>query len=151
MEMTSRPAAASSARSSSSPVVHRNCRHGVPEDHRDAADADTLQAVHHAALHGRIDVLTALLDAGADLHAATNARAGHTVLTCAIETRTGKKALEVVNVLAERGVDVNQPAAEIFWPVAFDLATRPVRVHNELAMTIPAAQVWAWLIRALPA
>lgn len=43
---------------------------------------------------------------------------------------------------------MNQPAAEIRWPAAFDLATRPVRVHNQLAMNIPAAQVWAWLIRA---
>ncbi len=43
---------------------------------------------------------------------------------------------------------MNQPAAEIFWPAAFDLSTRSIRVHNQLAMAIPAAQVWAWLIRA---
>jgi len=43
---------------------------------------------------------------------------------------------------------VNQPASEIEWPADFDLSTRPVRVHNELAMAAPAAQVWAWLIRA---
>jgi Polyketide cyclase / dehydrase and lipid transport len=43
---------------------------------------------------------------------------------------------------------MDEASDAIRWPAEFDPVRAPVHVRNELAMSVPATAVWAWLVRA---
>ncbi|KAK8071267.1 hypothetical protein PG997_011470 [Apiospora hydei] len=88
------------------------CHHGAGYDNRDRAGQTSL---HYAVSKGHIDVIVALIEAGADVNLATK---GETPLCRA----TAQGCLRVAKLLISRGANVSLPSARYFGAFPIHLA-----------------------------
>ncbi|KAK7947004.1 uncharacterized protein PG986_011325 [Apiospora aurea] len=88
------------------------CHHGAGYDNRDRAGQTSL---HYAVSKGHIDVIAALIEAGADVNLATK---GETPLCRA----TAQGCLRVAKLLISRGANVSLPSARYFGAFPIHLA-----------------------------
>lgn len=94
------------------PMTTLLCLHGAGYDNRDRAGQTSL---HYAVSKGYVDVIAALIEAGADLNLPTK---GETPLCRA----TAQGSLAVVKLLLSRGANVSLPSARYFGAFPIHLA-----------------------------
>ncbi|KAK8102473.1 hypothetical protein PG984_015619 [Apiospora sp. TS-2023a] len=94
------------------PMTTLLCLHGAGYDNRDRAGQTSL---HYAVSKGHVDVIAALIEAGADINLPTK---GETPLCRA----TAQGSLAVVKLLISRGANVSLPSARYFGAFPIHLA-----------------------------
>ena len=98
-------------------------------------ETEGLTALAMAALHGNLDAAILLLDAGADIEAASTT--GRSVLYLASLFQSYKKVGDgrLIRLLADRGADLNRKDDAGYTPLSYAL-TRPAKAYGLIAETL---------------